>query len=298
MGAALDDAAGFDDEDLIGAADGGEAVGDDEGGAAAHQVRKAFLNEGFGFGVEAGGGFVENQDARVGQDGAGDGDALRLAAGELDAAFADDGVVLLFEAFGEFVDAGDAAGVENFVFGGVGAGEGDVFADGAVEEKGFLQDDAELGAVAESSRTVERSTPSTRTRPVAGDVEGGDQADDGGFAGAGRADQRGDGAGLRVEADVVEDVLAGFVGEADVFEDNLAVDAVRGRRCGWGLRLRGFSFRISRVRSRPARASVICVPMATIWKTGAIRKPRKAVKANESPRVRVPARICGAPSRT
>ena len=94
MSAAFDDAAGFDDQNLIGAADGGEAMRDDERGAAAHQVREAFLDHGFGFGIEAGGGFVENQDARIGEDGAGDGDALALAAGKFHAALADDGVVL------------------------------------------------------------------------------------------------------------------------------------------------------------------------------------------------------------
>ncbi len=36
--AALDDLAGFHDEDLVGATDGREAVRDDESGAAAHQV--------------------------------------------------------------------------------------------------------------------------------------------------------------------------------------------------------------------------------------------------------------------
>ncbi len=103
---------------------------------------QAFLDEGFGFGVEAGGGFVEDQNSRVGQDGAGDGDALALAAGKFDAAFADDGVVFVFEILGEFVDAGDAAGFEDLFFGGAGAGEGDVFFDAAIEEEGVLQDHA------------------------------------------------------------------------------------------------------------------------------------------------------------
>src|ERR1700733_5005159 len=58
--AAFDDAAGFDDQNLVGAAHGGEAVGDDEGGAAAHEVAQTFLDERFGFGVQAGSGFIEN----------------------------------------------------------------------------------------------------------------------------------------------------------------------------------------------------------------------------------------------
>ena len=88
-------------------------MGDDEGGAALHQVAEAGLDHGLGFGVQGAGGLVEDEDARVGKDGAGDGEALALAAGELDAALADDSVVLLGEAFGEFVYAGDAAGFQS-----------------------------------------------------------------------------------------------------------------------------------------------------------------------------------------
>ena len=50
--------------------------------------------------VETAGRFVENQDPRPLEDGAGDGEALFLAAGEADAVLADLGVV----AFGQFLD--------------------------------------------------------------------------------------------------------------------------------------------------------------------------------------------------
>ncbi len=40
--------------------------------------------------------------------------------------------------------------------------------------------------------------------------------------------RRGDGAGLRAEADVEQHGLAGFVGEADVFEKHFAVDGAEG----------------------------------------------------------------------
>src|ERR1700730_6208157 len=100
MGATLDDLTLLDDEDLVGAADGGEAVGDHEGGPALHEVAQAVLDHGLGLGVEGAGGLVEDEDAGVGQDGPGDGDALALAAGELDTALAYDGFVLLGEALG------------------------------------------------------------------------------------------------------------------------------------------------------------------------------------------------------
>src|SRR5712692_6378586 len=123
MRAALDDAARLDDQNLIGAPDGGETMRDDESSAAAHEVAQPLLNERLGFGIEAGSGFVENEDARIGENGAGDGDALFLSAGKSYAAFPHDGVVFFLEGFGEFVDAGDMAGGENLFFAGFGTSE-------------------------------------------------------------------------------------------------------------------------------------------------------------------------------
>ena len=65
VGAALDDAALAQDEDLAGPADGAEAVGDDEAGAVGHEAVEGFLNEPLGGGVHAGGGFVEDEQGGV-----------------------------------------------------------------------------------------------------------------------------------------------------------------------------------------------------------------------------------------
>ncbi len=108
MGADLGDAAGFEDDDAGGAADGGEAMGDEEGGAALHEVRERGLDVGFAFGVEGAGGLVEDEDGGVFEDGAGDGEALAFAAGETHAFFADDGVVALGHAQDEVVGEGHA----------------------------------------------------------------------------------------------------------------------------------------------------------------------------------------------
>src|SRR3954451_20402219 len=59
-------AAGFgyvavlEDDDLVGVADGGEAVGDDEGGAAFHEPVEGVEEEAFAFAVEGAGGFVQD----------------------------------------------------------------------------------------------------------------------------------------------------------------------------------------------------------------------------------------------
>ena len=60
-----------------------------------HEPRERVLHLPLAFRIERGGGFVEKQDRRIAQHGAGDRDALALPAGKLQAAFADAGVIAL-----------------------------------------------------------------------------------------------------------------------------------------------------------------------------------------------------------
>ena len=54
-------AVGADADDDVAALDGAEAVRDgDRGVVAFEQLREGLVDEGFGFGVEGGGGFVED----------------------------------------------------------------------------------------------------------------------------------------------------------------------------------------------------------------------------------------------
>ena len=76
-------------EDLVAVYHGGEPVGDDDAGPAPGGLVEGAHDGGLGDGVEGGGGLVEDEDGRVLEDGAGDGHALLLAAGELQAALAD-----------------------------------------------------------------------------------------------------------------------------------------------------------------------------------------------------------------
>src|ERR1700730_11214867 len=97
--AALDDAAVAQDDDLVGVAHGGGAVRNQNGGAALHDATQAGEDALFGLRVDAGEGIVEDEDARVADDGASDGGALLLSAGERDAALADNRFVFVGEAF-------------------------------------------------------------------------------------------------------------------------------------------------------------------------------------------------------
>ncbi len=66
----LGDLAVAQDEDAVGVADGGEAVGDDEGGAAGDQRAEVLLDGSLGLRVHRAGGLVEDEDGRVLDDGA------------------------------------------------------------------------------------------------------------------------------------------------------------------------------------------------------------------------------------
>ena len=100
MGAQFHDAACGEDGDSVGIAGGGDAVGDEDGGASLHHGAQARENGLFGVGVYAGEGVVQDEDAGVAQDGPGDGGALFLTAGEGYASLAHKGV----EAAGELQD--------------------------------------------------------------------------------------------------------------------------------------------------------------------------------------------------
>ena len=78
-----------EDDDLVGQRDGREAVGDDERGPPGHRLAQPRFDLRLGGRVDRGGGVVEDQDARIGEQGAGDRHPLALPAGEGEATLAD-----------------------------------------------------------------------------------------------------------------------------------------------------------------------------------------------------------------
>src|SRR5579859_5151137 len=102
-------------------------------------------------------------------------------------------------------------------------GEQNVLADGTVEEERILQYDAEVRAIGIEAHggkvdAVDQDLAGERN------MEGRDQSDDGGLAGAGGADQGGHGAGPGFERDALQHALAGLVLEDDVAEFETAND--------------------------------------------------------------------------
>src|SRR5260370_269624 len=79
--------------------------------------------------VEVGGGLVEHQDARVGDQRGRECDQLALACRELGAALADLGVVAMLEFGDELVDSNRGGSRADLLMGRIGSPEGNVLAD-------------------------------------------------------------------------------------------------------------------------------------------------------------------------
>ena len=230
VGALFEDAAMVEDDDVIGLADGGEAVGNDEDGALAHEVVERLLDLAFGDGVHAGGGLVEDDKRRVFQEDAGDGEALFFALGETDALFADVGLQAQRKGLNEVPGGGAFEGGDHGGLGDIGADEAEVVGDGAFKEERVLGDKADLGV--EFGEVEFADIEAAEEDAAGGDIIGAhDEVGDSAFAGAGVADEGGDLAGGEVEGEVFEDGGAAGVGEADVLE----AGAERAGRQGLGV---------------------------------------------------------------
>src|SRR5699024_6114519 len=143
VGAALDDAAMVQNHDGIGVLHGGQAVGDDKGGAAGHQRVHAAVDNGLGVGVDGGGRLVHDHDRRVGHGRAGNGQQLALALAQVGAVAGQHGVVAVGQAADKVVRAGQLGGGDALLVMGVQVAVADVFHHGAGEQVGVLQDDAQ-----------------------------------------------------------------------------------------------------------------------------------------------------------
>ena len=87
-----------------------------------------------------------DQNWRVFQNGAGDGYALPLSAGETDATLADQGVVTFRQAANQFVRACSARRFLDLFLGDVGLAVGDIVAHSIIEQHCILRDDSDLRA--------------------------------------------------------------------------------------------------------------------------------------------------------
>ena len=145
MGAAGEHPALLEPDDLVGQGDRGLPVGDDHDGrglvAVAQGVEDARLDRR----VDGAGRVVQDQQPRTADDGPGQREPLPLAAGEGRAPLADPGVEAVGQGGDEAVGGGHAQRRPHLVV-AVRLVEGDVAADGVVEEEGALGDERGLVA--------------------------------------------------------------------------------------------------------------------------------------------------------
>jgi hypothetical protein len=111
-----------------------------------HEPVQGCLHYAFRLGIQGAGGFVEDEDGGIFQDGTGDGKTLTLAAGKGDAAFADKSVITPRLFHDEIMGVGGARGGNDFLVGRVGPANKDVVADGVIEQHDFLRDHGDLPA--------------------------------------------------------------------------------------------------------------------------------------------------------
>jgi len=117
---------------------------DDKGGALSDEGIEGLLDGVFGYGVHAGGGFIEDHEGGGTQDDAGDGEALFFTLRQADAALTDHGIHALGQRLDEVPSRGGLQGFRQSGIRGAGFGEAKVVGDGAVEKEGFLGDESDV----------------------------------------------------------------------------------------------------------------------------------------------------------
>ena len=121
-------------------------MGDDDDGAALGHRAQVGLDDLLALGIERGGRLVEDQDARLGDERAGDREPLALAARQIGAALLDHRVIALRHPRDELVCARHLGGGHDLVDRQRGVGERDVLAHRAVKQHVLLQHHADLAA--------------------------------------------------------------------------------------------------------------------------------------------------------
>src|SRR5579859_2950064 len=221
VAALVDQFAAFQDEDGIGAANLRQAMGNQQRGAALQDAVYGLLDFVLGGAVDGAGRVVEHQDARVGQQGAGDGDALALPTRKGDTALANQRLVAVFEALDEAAGLRIARRLlDGLPVGILSQAIGDILGDGAREEEDVLLDARYLRAQGIKA-PISHVYAVHQNAPLIDIVDAVDQSGERAFARAGLTN---DGNGLprqRVERDVFQHGRLA-IAECDVLEDDVA----------------------------------------------------------------------------
>lgn len=167
VGAALYDLAVVHDQDEVTITDGGEAVGDDQHRAVCKLVVDHIKDGILCAKVQTAGGFVQNIEVRILQEGPGQCKALLLTAREAVAGFLQIGVVLQRQLADELVGICLLGSGLDLIEAGFRSGNADVVVDGLAEQLDVL------GDIGDARRTEallysSSSTPPTLMVPLSG----------------------------------------------------------------------------------------------------------------------------------
>ena len=193
-------------------------MGEDQGGAALHQPIEGLLDDRLALGVDRRQRLVEDQDGRVAEEGAGDGDALALAAGQAHPALAHDGLIALGQARDELVGVGRPRRRLQLRRRRLGLAHAQVLLHGAVEEIRVLAHDGD-GAAQLVDAQVAHVLAAHQHPSALGVVEAEEEPGNGRLAGAARPHDAHALAGPHREAQALVGGLASAgVGEHDALE--------------------------------------------------------------------------------
>ena len=207
MAALLDNLSVFQHQNRISIADGRQAVSNNQAGASLHQLVQPFLNQYFTACIDVACRLVQDQDTRVGEQHAREGDELALAGRQGRSALLHHRVVPVGQFHDELVRVHGLRRRLDFLVGGVELAVADVLAHVAGEDERVLQHDAHLPAQA-FQRDGTHVVAVDRHRAFGDVVETRQQVDDRGFAGTRRTDQRNRLAWLDMQVDQVQDVAS------------------------------------------------------------------------------------------
>ena len=150
-----------------------------------------------------------------------------MSARKRNSALANHGVIAVRHSVDELVGVRKFRGAHNFIVRGFGFPISDVLPDRGAKQQALLKHETDLTA---QRLNLEAANIDTVDANFAGRqiVKARQQADDGSLAGARRAHQRGQLAGLDFEAEVFQHRLCFVVGKVDAIEFDSAFEARRG----------------------------------------------------------------------
>src|ERR1700722_2111393 len=224
MAPVLDQAAALDGDDAIGKPQRRQPMGNDKHRPAAGDLGHVLLNDPLTLVVERARRLVEDQDARIGNQRAGDGEALTLACGQAAAAIAHDRVVAFGQFENEVVGPRKLRRSNDTLDRQRGIGQRNVVPDRAVEQHVFLKHDTDLATQPGRIDLREIDAVDQHTAALR-DIEALDELGERALARAGRTDDADQLAGRNGQADVVQHFRpVDPVAEGDVFERDVAAD--------------------------------------------------------------------------